>query len=157
MGMKRSFDLFSAAALVAFLAGCGESSTQPPGGADFDPSPGYALADHSIGATLSLEAEAHLPGAAVELVLENHSSGDVGYNLCFHDIERSSGAGWESTQETRICTLEIRFLRVGETARHATQLPEALEPGEYRYRVAVHLMESGESWDLASEVFQIPG
>jgi hypothetical protein len=149
-----------AAALATLLtlaaAGCQESPAGPPAADEFELTPGsYALAEAGSGAALRAEAEAFVSGGGVRLVLENGSGEPLGYNLCVHALEGRVGSGWSPLPDTRICTMELRLLQAGGSASFDAILPGDLSAGEYRFRVAVHFMETGRMRDLASAPFTV--
>lgn len=148
-------------ALVAFLAAgtaaCDDTVTGPGEHDASDLEPGYALMSQEAGVTLQAQAEAFQRGGDVLLVLENHSAGTLGFNLCFHGLERLEGGGWIETgaYADRICTLVLHMLEPGETAQQVTELPANLPSGEYRFRVALNLMDEGEFRDQVSQPFTL--
>jgi hypothetical protein len=98
------------------------------------------------------------PGSTpVRLVLSNGSTGDLGYNLCFHTLERRTGDAWAPVNQLTVCTAELRTLVPGAQATFDTNLPPALEPGTYRYRVALHLPGQGGRRDQVTALFEIGG
>jgi hypothetical protein len=102
-------------------------------------------------------APAFEPGGEVTLTLENGTQADVGYNLCFHGIEERSGDTWDLVPLSHICTTVLHILGPGDTVHNETTLPESLEPGEYRFRAALHLLGAGEFRDQVSEAFHVEG
>lgn len=146
----------SLATILTFLAaaaGCQDSISEPSEeGAALQP--GHALLGAATDVRLSVEASAFAPGAPVTLVLENRSAEQIGFNLCFHAIERRSGAEWVPQPDSRICTTHLNLLDPGATARHDAELP-ALADGEYRFRVALHLMGQQQHRDQVSDSFTI--
>lgn len=153
----RTLGLAVVALLAAGAAGCDDSVTGPGEYDASDLSPGYALMSQEAGVTLTAQAEAFQPGGDVLLVLENHASGTLGFNLCFHGLERLEGGEWVETgaYADRVCTLILHMLQPGETAQQVTELPENLSAGEYRFRVALHLMDEGEFRDQVSQPFTL--
>lgn len=141
--------------LVAVLAACSESSTEPPAGEDFDFQVGNALLASGAGVTLRAEAAQWSPGAPVTLTLENNSSSTVGFNLCFHALERRNGEGWSLMQDARVCTAHLDTAGAGASHSHQTHLPQTLPAGEYRFRVALYLASENASRDVASSPFQV--
>ncbi len=142
--------------LTLALAACAESPAGPPAADDFELNPGsYALAEAGSGAALRAEAQAFVPGGEVRLVLENGTGEPLGYNLCVHALERRAGSEWSLLPDTRICTMELRLLGAGGSADFHAVLPETLSAGEYRFRVAVHFMDTGRNRDLVSAPFTV--
>ena len=152
----------SAVAIAGVLAlavlGCESSATGLPGDLEHDDlQPGHALLADGIDVTLGMEADHLEPGGEATLVLENQSGERIGYNLCFHTLERFTDEGWNAAeeQEERACILVLHMIDSGESARYDTSLPEALPAGEYRFRVALHLMERGEHRDQVTASFAV--
>ncbi len=150
---------FAALALVTLATGCDDSATGPAVDPASELQPGYTLLDNDTDIALGVESDHYAAGAEVKLVLSNQSGERVGFNLCFHEIERNTSEGWVPVEglEGRICTLVLHMIDSGETAQYGTSLPEALSTGEYRFRVALHLMDRGEFRDQASSPFQVEG
>lgn len=146
-------------ALLLLLAGsaCSDSTTGLWDGDKNPLEPGNALLGEDAPITLDLEASSLAPGAPVTLVLSNGSDGEIGYNLCFHVLERLEEHGWTEfeTDESRVCTAVLHMLESGGTAWYETSLPNPLPPAEYRFRVALHLMESGEFRDQVTPGFLV--
>lgn len=144
------------AAFVALTTGCQDTPSAPSDEIPPDLQPGgHAVMGPESGISLGILGDSFEPGAQIFLILNNESSDDVGYNLCLHDLERRVDGEWESLQIERICTLELRILTPGGSAVTALDLPDPLPDGEYRFRVAVHLMEDGEIRDLVSDPFHV--
>ena len=147
-------------AVLAFLGltvACDDSVTGPPSVDDEDLQPGFALLGAEWDLSLRAEAPTFEPGGEVTLVLENGTQSEVGYNLCFHGIEERSGDEWELLEASRVCTTVLHILGAGSTTHYETTLPESLEPGEYRFRAALHLLDEGEFGDQVSEPFHVEG
>ncbi len=158
--MKRSNWYVRFATLLPLLfvgVGCSDSVSGPDHGEDVDLQPGYALVAQGTEVPLRAEADGFEPGAPVTLFLENGSNEDLGYNLCFHALERRSGSEWEMEEDGRICTTVLNILSPGAVAEYGTTLPEDLAPGEYRFRVALFFMTQEEHRDQVSGSFQIEG
>lgn len=150
--MKRAtFAPAPLAVLVLGFGGCDDSPTSLHGDAAFQV--GHALLDDEVDVVLRAEADVFEPGADVTVVLEHRAGEQVGYNLCFHAIERRSGDEWVTQESLRLCTADLRLLEAGETARFDTILPAAA--GDYRFRTALWLMERDERRDQVSEPFQV--
>ncbi len=138
-------------------AGCEDSVAGPPAGDDLTLEPGHAAVATETDVHLRTEAGALEPGGTVTLFLDNESGEQVGFNLCFHAIERRSGEDWTMLPDGRICTTQLHLLDSGGTAQYEATIPEDLEAGEYRFRVSVHLMESEVHRDLVSGGFMVEG
>jgi hypothetical protein len=144
--------------LLALIAGCQDTTSGPSNGESYELQPGQnAVADPGSGLILQVDGDAFEPGAPVSIALINNSDSQIGYNLCLHDLERNVGGEWEPLHIERICTLELRLLAPSDSAAGPAELPEDLEPGEYRFRVAVDLMDDRGIRDLVSDPFQVEG
>ena len=111
-------------AALAVLAGC---STFGPGGS---------------GVVFETAAAEYAPGSEVSARLENGSDGDVGYNLCFTNVESKAdawGAVGRPDGETRFCQAILLGLEPGGVAEAAVPLPADLPAGEYRLVTEVEL------------------
>lgn len=84
--------------------------------------------------TLTLDATTYKPSAEVRMTIASRARDNLGYNPCGNRvIERQAGTSWVLHPEPdRVCTMEIRFLRPGETVAATTSLPADLSPGTYR-------------------------
>ncbi len=155
---RSSLIVFAAIPFVFAVSACEDSVTAPPS-EDFELQPGHALLAEGADVTLEVEADGFEPGAEVTLLLVNQSGEPVGFNLCFHELERFTDDGWKGSeeQEDRICTAVLHIIDPGEDARYEASLPATLSPGEYRFRVALHLMDQGEFRDQVSDPFHIEG
>lgn len=109
------------------------------------------------GSDISLDVvpEEARAGATVELVLANETSGSIGYNLCTSSLERRTSGGWAGVQTDRVCTMELRTLAAGETARYPYDLPTDLPEGEFRFLTTVELMDEGGRQTVWSEPFVV--
>jgi hypothetical protein len=156
-GRVRTLPLAAAALFVA--AACSDTTTGINDGDVGDLEPGHALLAQGADVTLTAQADDFAPGAQVTLVLENGSQSRIGYNMCFHALEKRSGDSWAFAEEMedRICTLILHILEAGESAQYPTSLPEGLPAGEYRFRIALHLMDAEEHRDQVSQSFQVGG
>lgn len=141
--------------LLSFVSasGCQDPVSPEPGGG---PHPGYALAGNDVDVTLGVEAEAFEPGEPATLVLENVSGEAVGYNLCFHTLERRDDDEWVMLEFLRMCTAHLDTLVPGANDTYETLL-EFPSPGKYRFRIAVLLMDRGVYRDLVSDSFVLGG
>lgn len=95
------------------------------------------------------------PGDSITLELENESGAPVSYNLCSSTLEMESGGAWNTVQEDRMCTRELRVLAADEEAHFRLQLPQTLEAGDYRYTTAVQLEEGNRTEQIQSETFEV--
>lgn len=143
--------------LLAATVACSDSVTAPPVEDSFDFQIGHALLGAGADVTLRAEAESFVPGGAVTLVLSNGSAEEVGFNLCFHGLERRSGNDWESLDISQTCTTHLNLLSPGQSADYATSLPGNLGSGEYRFRIALYLVGQNEARDQVSDPFQVEG
>jgi hypothetical protein len=107
--------------------------------------------------TLRTQPETAAAGARVELILENRSSADVGYNLCTSALERVVNGSGQPVPSDRACTLELRILTPAQTARYTIALPAALTAGEYRWVTRVERMSSGDMVSVTSNTFRVQG
>lgn len=143
--------------LVMNTLGCSTSITDTvPRSAD-DLGPGYTLMQDGSGLVLRAEAERYAGGEPVSLVLDNETGDNVGYNLCFHGIERRTGTAWTLLNDPRTCITILYYLESGDSASFESVLPNPLAPGEYRFRIAVYLLNGNEYRDLVSEPFHVGG
>lgn len=152
---RRSRGSILAVLPLAAVAACGEGSTQPSAVDDFDFQVGNALLASGEDVTLRAEAARWAPGAPVTLELQNGSGGTVGFNLCFHALERRTAEAWSLLQGDRVCTAHLDTLAPGGRHRHETHLPGTLPPGEYRFRVALYLLKEKLSRDVVSAPFSV--
>lgn len=145
----------SALATVLLIGACDDSPTTAPD-ESFDPDESYAVLSSSDEVALRAEADSFEPGATVSLTLRNESGEAVGYNLCFHDLERLEGDGWAPVAGAgRICTAVLYTLEDGRSATYSASLPSALGAGEYRFRTSVHFVDRGESRDAVTAPFEV--
>jgi hypothetical protein len=126
--------------LVVLLAACAPLAENGP-----------AMAD----VRLNLDPAPAAAGDSTSLVLSNESAQSVGYNLCVSQLEQWDGDAWRPVPEGRVCTMELRILDPGGTARFGLSLPPALAPGEYRYSTRLEMMDTGETDVVRSESFRV--
>lgn len=87
---------------------------------------------------LELDRTQYAAGGTVNMRLVSRGSQPYGYNPCTRTVEQRSRERWVPVAEPdRICTMELRLLAPGETALATTELPDALEAGEYRLALAL--------------------
>lgn len=94
-------------------------------------------------------------GDSVVATLTTTLDGGVGYNLCTSVLERQQDDGWRVIEADRICTMELRTLQPGESARFAFHLPTGLAPGSYRYHARVERLAAGTMDDVRSGAFRV--
>lgn len=151
------YSMLTALATVALIAACDDSPTTAPDGS-FDPGESYALLESSSDVTLEAEGDDFEPGDSVSLTLGNDAGETVGYNLCFHGLERRGADGWTPVDGAgQICTTVLYLLEDGDSVTYIASLPSTLSGGEYRYRTSVHFVERGDSRDQVSNSFQVTG
>lgn len=143
-------------ALALLPAACSDSATQPAG----EPSPeglqpGHPILASSAGIAFEVQGENLAPGSSATLRLANGQSSPIGYNLCFHDLERRQGPDWAPLALGRICTMELRTLDAGAEITYPVTLPETLNAGEYRYRAAAYLFGQNVFRDVVTGSFQV--
>jgi hypothetical protein len=115
-----------------------------------------AAGTQSSGPTdIRLGVEAAAARDSITLVLINDSREEVGYNLCPSTLERQVGEAWQAVPDSRLCTMELRLLAAGRSARYTLGLPAGLAAGTYRYRTSVNRMVSNSAVQLTSDVFQV--
>jgi hypothetical protein len=142
--------------LILVLAGCADSPSSPTGLPDgLELTPGNSLMAAGAGVVLLAEAESFEAGAPVLLRLENHSNERVGFNLCAHGMERRIEGEWSLAPTSAVCTMHLSLAEPGDTAEYTTTLPQALPAGEYRFRIALYLMNQEELRDQVSNGFVI--
>ena len=107
--------------------------------------------------TLRAEPATAAPGANVELILENGSTADVGYNLCTSALERVVDGNGQPVQSDRPCTMELRMLPPSQNTRYTISLPAGLAAGEYRWVARVERMSSNEMVSVTSNTFRVQG
>jgi hypothetical protein len=142
--------------LTIMISACDGSPSNPPGyphGGDLQP--GYSLLSEGSGIALVAEADAFEPGEPVLLKLENHSSENIGFNLCFHALEHRVDDQWVLDPSMATCTMHLDVAGPGQTAEYPTTLSSELEAGEYRFRIALYLMDQDELRDQVSDGFVV--
>jgi hypothetical protein len=107
--------------------------------------------------TLRAEPSTAAPGDTVELILANHATATLGYNLCSSGMERRAGTTWNTVPSTRMCTMELRMLPPGESARFPIGLDSDLPAGEYRFVTSVNDQAAGSSTLVRSGVVRVSG
>lgn len=76
-----------------------------------------------------------LPGATVELTLENGTDETIDGKICFARLHRNRGSGeWTALDLVRACTLaEVAPLKPGHSTSITLSLPDSVSVGSYRY------------------------
>jgi len=134
--MPRPYKLFVFLAALACQSGAQRNADTPssdsPKSAG-DTSIGAPRADTG-GVTLSLDKTAYAPGAAVVMTINSQRADTLGYNQCSdRSVERETASGWvEHPEPDRMCTMELRLLKPGETATAQTNVPADVTAGTYR-------------------------
>lgn len=77
-------------------------------------------------------------GQRVMLTLRNGSAAPVSYNLCSSVLQRQSGTAWEPVRTDEVCTMELRTLDSGSSARFEKTLFPDIGRGQFRYVTNVH-------------------
>jgi hypothetical protein len=115
---------------------------------------GLLASDHAH-ATLRTDRSEYAPGEAATLELANTSRGSVGYNLCFSQVERRSGAGWTLAQGTRQgCIAVLLMLKSGERVTDQLLLPAELPAGTYRITTRIE-QPDGDARRVSTEPFTV--
>jgi hypothetical protein len=118
-------------ALIILIAGCTMSAAAPD----------------------SITLMAARTDQTVKLTLSNESGGPVGYNLCTSALQRRTAGKWTGVTTGDICTMEIRTLQNGRTAKFDKTLPADTVSGEYRYTANVD--SNGRPIVVASDPFKV--
>lgn len=154
---RTSLSVASVLATLLLIGACDDSPTTAPD-ESFDPDESYAVLSSSDDVSLRVDADSFEPGATVSLTLRNESGEAVGYNLCFHDLERLEGDDWARVAGAgQICTAVLYTLEDGRSATYSASLPSTLGEGAYRFRTSVHFVERGESRDAVTAPFEVGG
>ena len=126
--------------IAGVLAGCGPAARGASGAADV---------------TLAVEPARVRAGEPVTLVLRNQSSDTLGYNLCSSALEREANGQWQPVPSDRMCTMELRMLTPGESARYPVALEASVGAGRYRFVTSVERMGSGTRESVTSAPFAV--
>jgi hypothetical protein len=105
--------------------------------------------------TLDVRPERVAPGDSLRLVLRNGSTEALGYNLCLSALERRVDDTRQTVPSDRVCTMELRILAPNQAAEYATEVPDTLSAGEYRYTTEVEWMEHGVRNPISSHPFRV--
>jgi hypothetical protein len=141
---------------LAVLA-CDPPAPPPPGGVASPDSAQQPPPAPASDVVLTVEYQSTGPGVPYALLLDNRSGEDIGYNLCTHVLERRVDNQWLQEGEGAICTLELRTLESGGTARYHSTFPVGLPEGDYRVRVGIQFMERNTFEPRVSETFRVGG
>lgn len=131
--------MFRLVRLIAVLAGCAAPVPEPE-------VPDVALI---------VEPARVAPGDSVTVQLTTTLGDGIGFNLCSSTLERRLANDWQAVPSDRICTMELRTLVPGDTARFTFHLSDGLAPGEYRYHIRVVRSPTDEMRDVSSEPFRV--
>jgi hypothetical protein len=133
--------------LVLAAASCGNAAEQEPASAaGLGQTPPPAI-------TIAVDSGSLAAGGTLQFRLVNGSMQNLGYNLCTARLERRASSGWTAVVDDRVCTMELRVLAPGDTARSLRILDRGLESGDYRIVARVHLGETFQ--DVASAPFTV--
>lgn len=91
----------------------------------------------------------------LHLSLSNASTAPAGYNLCLVSLDRRDADRWATVPWGRACTLELRTLRPGQTARSVVVLPGSVGPGTYRVRTGIEWPLNDGQREVVSEPFTV--
>ena len=109
------------------------------------------------GVTLSADRATARAGEGIELILSNNGAEPVGYNLCSSGMEMRAGETWQPVQVDRMCTMELRILEAGQSARYPLDIPSTAQAGEYRFVTGVTGMNSDSTSTLATGAVRVTG
>jgi hypothetical protein len=128
--------------LVAFWVACGlvtDESNAPPG------------------IKLLVSPTALTVTDTLHLSLSNVSTARAGYNLCFVSLDRKVADRWAAfpSASSRPCTMELRVLLPGQTARSVLVLPGSVPPGTYRVRTGIEWPLNSRQHEVISEQFSV--
>jgi hypothetical protein len=124
--------------VITLLAGCGSMR-----------------GDGSSDVTLRAEPTTAAPGGNSELILNNGSNIQIGYNLCTSGLERMVTGSWQQVPSNRICTMQLGILEPSQSTRYTIQLPTDLGAGDYRWVATLHRMTAGEGFTVTSNTFRL--
>ena len=86
--------------------------------------------------TLELDRTRYAPGGTVNVRIVNHDDAGYGFSACQRIVERRRGGDWFTVAEpVRMCTMMLQLLGARQTVMVETELPAALEAGEYRVAI----------------------
>src|SRR5437762_861190 len=109
--------------------------------------------------TIALDRGSYKEGATASVRITSHSRDTLGYNPCSNrSVQRKEGTSWVTQPEPgRMCTMEMRLLRPGETQTVGVTLPDKLPAGTYRLEMTFNRqgpMASGASVRAVSSSFR---
>lgn len=93
--------------------------------------------------------------ARVLLTLENHSSEQVGYNLCSSTLERLRDGEWIAVPSDEVCTMELRLLGPTRSVAYEKNFSPDLPSGDYRYVTSVESPAGTPQRVVASAPFRV--
>ena len=111
---------------------------------------------------LTLDKTAYAPGATAIMTIMSQRSDTLGYNPCSNrSVERETPTGWVVHPEpNRMCTMELRLLKPGETQTAQTDVPADVTAGTYRIVLRLRPEPSdsiaGSEVTAASAPFRVP-
>ena len=139
--------------------------TSAPSGASTGDTTGTAQVADTGGVTLALDKTAYAPGGRAVMTITSQRTDTLGYNPCGNRaVERETANGWVVHPEpNRMCTMELRLLKPGETQSAPTDVPADVTPGTYRIVLTLR-QEHADSAPAAGTVvsavsapFRVPG
>ena len=106
---------------------------------------------------LIVPAPSYAVGDTAELRLANGSGTDIGYNLCFAQLQERRADDWAVVRDTRACRSDLHLLSPGDTVAGRYPLPHSLVSGTYRFVASVEGVGGilGAAHKLVSNEFQI--
>lgn len=131
--------------LITACAGCGSTAgTDVRAGAD-------------PARVIELARDRYRAGEPATLRLHNRLGEPAGYNACTWTLQLRREAGWQAAphEGERVCTMELRTLAPGETARPDFRLDARLPAGEYRLRAVLHRLDAGSRAVRYSGTFRV--
>ncbi|HEX7829736.1 MAG TPA: hypothetical protein VF787_08770 [Thermoanaerobaculia bacterium] len=90
----------------------------------------------------------------VRLSLDNGETSAIGYNLCSSELQRDTGANWESVATDEVCTQQMLALNPGADATFEKRLPTDLPPGDYRFMTRIENPFGGAQATLTTKSFK---
>lgn len=93
----------------------------------------------------------------LHLSLTNFSLTSAGYNLCHVGLQRRVGDAWVRSTwgSDRVCTMELRGLRPGQSATGRVALDGSVLPGTYRIVTSLEWPLGGGQRQVFSEQFSV--
>jgi hypothetical protein len=99
-------------------------------------------------------AVADVSDGLVRLSLDNGETSAIGYNLCASELQRDTGANWESVATDEVCTQQMLALNPGNDATFEKRLPVTLPPGDYRFVTRIENPFGGTQSTLTTKPFE---